>query len=434
MYSGGIPSTTGLTWRNWLLPIIILFPPLTLASGFPAVRAEYVFLYFFIIGALCKHDSGRKAGANLDSVALVIALMMLSCTVSIAVSVMIMGASIVINDWFILIQLVLYYTIFSVAKSARLKGSVLSRIYNLLCMAGIIVGIFSILQYFDVLDINRRVLLPLYFDSQDWLSTSVGLLVQGSNVRRVIGTLGNPNYCGMLFAILWAAVTSFYLYPVRRKIGVCVLVAAGIGTAALIVLTGSRTAVLSFAVVTGAALILGRADAKKRKLFLAVLLGVGLAGLLLMQSWSLGRLVNPANYTSVSAHLILFETTLEQIGRSPIVGLGPQKIMHSRTVDNEFLLYARRYGLVGLGLLLALHWIFFARGWAMFRAARSSLERNLGLLAIQMALVWAIFGLTSDLFKNPQMMGIILFLSGLAWARMPSETSLELDTPGQDEM
>ncbi|MBA7514949.1 hypothetical protein ES705_06986 [subsurface metagenome] len=406
--------------KYWLLPIIVLSPSFQLFVGYPCIRIEYIFLFFYIFFSFLKYALAKKiVKPSFDCVGLLFSLMMISCIISIEYSIMFLEYNFKINDFFLIIQLFLYYSIFYIAKTLYTKEGNVFKIYKFLAISGVFVALFSILQYFNILEINRKILVPLYFYNAPLAQTKAFNLVQGVHWRRIVGTFGNPNYCGMFFAILLAATSSYYLFPVKGKLKLHHFFIIEIVIITLIILTGSRTAIFSFVIITVFSLFLGKLKIKKLRYFFIIMIGVIFILVFITPQYFVGRIFS--EYTSFHEHLSMFKEAFKEINKSPVLGLGPAKIQLTSTVDNEYLLYWRRYGLIGVILFLLLHVCMFIKGFLKFSKGKITIENNIGLLTMQLAIIWSIFGLTSDVFKNPQMMGIIFFLTGLSWAKLPEE-------------
>ena len=399
-------------YKYWLLPIIILSPSFQIFIGYPSLRIEYIFLFFFIIFSLLRFTFIKKIKKpSFDYIGLLFSLMAISCIISIEYSVMFLEYTFKINDFFLVIQLFLYYLIFYITKTLYIKENNIFKIYKFLGISGLVVALFCILQYFDILEINRKILVPLYFYNKPLAQTKAFNLVQGVHWRRIIGTFGNPNYCGMFFAILLAATSTYYFFPIKGKLKLHHFFIIEIGIIALTILTGSRTAMFSFVIITLFSVFLGKLKIEKLKYFFIIIIGVVFILVFATPQYFIGRIFS--EYTSFHGHLSMFKETFKEINKSPILGLGPTKMQITSTVDNEYLLYWRRYGLIGIILFLLLHICMFIKGFSKFSKGKTAIENNIGLLTMQLAIIWSIFGLTSDVFKNPQIMGIIFFLSGL---------------------
>jgi len=404
--------------KYWLLPIIVLSPSFQLFFGYPCIRIEYIFLFFYLFFSFVKYALAKKIKKpSFDFVCMLFLLMMLSCLISIEYSIMFLEYNFKINDSFLIIQLFLYYFIFYIAKSLYITEDNVFKIYKFLITAGALVGLFSILQYFNILEINRKILVPLYYYNQPLAQSKAIALVQGVHWRRIVGTFGNPNYLGMFFAILWGAISSYYLFPIKKKMKLHTLIIVGIGIITFLVLTGSRTAMVSFAMITVVSTFSGKLKINKLKYLFIIIVLVMLVVLLITPSYFVRRIFS--EYTSFQEHLRMFRETFKEINKSLIFGLAPAKMQLSSVVDNEYLLYWRRYGLIGLILFLTLHFCPFKRGFLKFSSGKRCIDKNIGLFTMQLALIWAIYGLTSDAFKNPQIMGIVFFLIGLSWAKFP---------------
>lgn len=98
---------------------------------------------------------------------------------------------------------------------------------------------------------------------------------------------------------------------------------------------------------------------------------------------------------------------------SPILGVGPQKSVVIAAVDNEYLRYATRYGIVGLSLYMMVYLLPFAMGLYLYR--KLGLGPGLALaVAVQgIVVAFLLFNISAGTFYQPQVMAVFSVLVGL---------------------
>jgi hypothetical protein len=107
-----------------------------------------------------------------------------------------------------------------------------------------------------------------------------------------------------------------------------------------------------------------------------------------------------------------------KLRQSPLIGVGPQKGEQGSSLDDEYLLYAARYGLIGIALYLALYFGTFTLAIRAF--ARSALLwRPLCLLVSLSVVMFLVFNITAGSFYELQLMAIFWLLTGAAISAGP---------------
>jgi len=105
-----------------------------------------------------------------------------------------------------------------------------------------------------------------------------------------------------------------------------------------------------------------------------------------------------------------------QLRRSPIIGVGPEKGEQGSSLDDEYLLYAARYGLIGIVLYLALYLgtlvLALRAAWRATTVAR----RRLAVLVAATLVAFLVFNITAGSFYEIQLMAIFWLLAGAALA------------------
>jgi O-Antigen ligase len=253
------------------LAAAVLLPSLTVSARFPDVRLEQLLLPYALI--VFWIDWRRGIRFRMGFLDWVFAGLALSTLVSITISPLILRTSLSPRDFYELPKLALYYAILRLSMSAGADGGLQRRILQVFLVAGSISAALGVAQYFDWLRVNS------------WLSGRYAPDLHLNVLRssgRVVGTVANPNYFGILCAmVVVAAVLGFWLpdgaAASRRRSAWQERLAGGLpAIAALlasfgIVMSGSRTALLALGI--GLLAILAYALARRMRARTLRLLG-----------------------------------------------------------------------------------------------------------------------------------------------------------------
>ncbi|MFM7662103.1 MAG: O-antigen ligase family protein [Bacteroidota bacterium] len=270
-----------------------------------------------------------------------------------------------------------------------------------------IICVINILHFLEFPGLNQ--LLEKYYNG--------GLQIQffgkdsqgGPAVKRLIGTMGNPNINAIMFGIF-----SIFYFPLRFERNrlamyfLCIL---------FVFLCQSRTALLVvIAMFSYVACVHSNIWTKKQ--WFVMLSGLTAAFLLAWMFSTSFFQYNSYNNSLMDGTILesgsargRFETWKllgEMILQNPLFGHGPYKhyfYQHHLYSENEYILMMWRYGLIGLGLYLSIFIIPFKKLW------KRNCERSIkGSLLILLMLVSA---LTNNPFTERNIE--VLFCVGLAW-------------------
>lgn len=255
---------------------------------------------------------------------------------------------------------------------------------------------------------------------------------------RAMGVFDNPNVYGMLAVILLAVLGVRYFFAEKslKRFPLVLLLLMAL-LIKMEYLTLSRTALVGVAVLfTGCGAWALRRLGWNRKSWarIGVLLGVTL--LLLTTAgdflWRVGEGMDFENSTSMQGHILRWEEASGQFAESPVLGWGTQKSTMPTVVDNEYLLYLRRYGVVGLlayaGFFLA-PWVLAVAALRRMRTQGAGLgvdadsggsaaipERLLPAAAYVVVLPSIlIYNFMAGIFYNLQIMTVLVMLMGFAY-------------------
>ena len=191
--------------RSWAvlagLAAAILLPEITLSSRLPAVRLEQLlFPYALLVFWADRFRRRPYHVAFLDWIFLGLGA---STLVSILAAPLILRTRLSPRDFYELAKIALYYGFYRLARDSCAQSLDQARIQGVFLAAGTAGAVFSIAQYFDWLGVNAW--LTPFFAPEPHL----GVLRQSG---RVVGTIGNPNYLGIICVMLaTAALLTWWL-------------------------------------------------------------------------------------------------------------------------------------------------------------------------------------------------------------------------------
>lgn len=338
----------------------------------------------------------------------------------------------------IILIFLLFFSTFGLLKQSMTIGSIANRDYMFVLRFGFYISMFlfsgiscykmknyqtdilylyficsifvslTLCQYYDLFGINQLI--------QPHGSENLAkmqLMVEQAGRRRAFGTLGNPNYWGLLLSIL-ACVVSYRLFWERRWIYAPLL----LGLLGSIVLTGSRAALVAYvgAVVIGGGLFLFSAK-KKPSLMVAVFLAI-LGIMAVVRFDLLSEVETSGRYSldklnTLQLRVAWWGHIMNEMSQDPMsfwVGQGTRKDTNVvGYADNAYVKVLRENGLISLFPYLFFVGFMVRRTLKLYRSIDDDNRAWPGGLCL-LLLAWAIFDLSADTWYGPRLMGVILGL------------------------
>ncbi|MCP4325912.1 MAG: O-antigen ligase family protein [Alteromonadales bacterium] len=264
------------------------------------------------------------------------------------------------------------------------------------------------LQYANPLGINKYyipLIAPTQYES----------LMSGYGTPRVVGMIGNPNAQGYLMA-LSLLIASFlqFKYPSKANLFKCFIIAIAM------FLTLSRTSLVCFLI---GFLILFLLYSKDKnfvyyKIFLLVIISSLLFVLIIFLKnnetiynlilWRFETLSNVMEDKSFLARMHGWVINLEYIGKSPLIGVGPvpRGVEIFGAADNEWLLFARSYGVLGIFWLL----MFFLLPLLVYSRSSSIPEKNYTYLLLSVIGMTFVYMVPSAVFTSSSLNCLLIIL------------------------
>lgn len=300
----------------------------------------------------------------------------------------------------------------------------------LVCMTG--AAFVGIWQWQNWLGIGR------------WLQLIYGYGLSHAEKGRIVGTMANPNDYALLLATGLAMVMGAFK-DVSRKRQFLLLLSSGL-LAVGIAIIGSRTGVVGvvivFAVGVGLRIIKSRSVRQRFRWLGIVAIALLLAASVVIP-WGakefrklevmspiqvldyvdqgpLYRLVYrfsiaTAEDGGIAMRQAIWQSHLDAFWASPLLGWGPGKSTYSAIVDSEYVFYLRRYGIIGLSLLLLLYGQIFRFCWKLLRS-RSVVAWRIGAFLIATLLVYLAANFVLYTFYILQLMSVFWLMVGMGYS------------------
>jgi hypothetical protein len=345
-------------------------------------RVEQIFFALIFIIGLFK---GRLE--RLDSVKseiLTMGLMALWAGTSLLLS-SIQSSEFIWRDFLILPKLLYFMLIVASGSMLKISALQVKRFSLLVVLISVLLVIISIFQYFNVFSLNR-IFIDLYRPGYtSWLTDM-------TSSKRIIGTMGNPNYWGLVLSFFTLILVYFVIY--KKRLSYVPLI---VGLLMSIIFSGSRTAAIITLVgaAFGTMIIYIKSKRLPSKGMLLVLSFIAILSVyyVLHSYYQDSRRFKPENTQSLEAryHYWLYVKSSE--GFNILIGQGPSKGSTQKWVDNSYLQTVREYGLPGLILYLMLLSRIFIKTYARIR---DGTDHNLSPVFMFLFISWLLFEFVAD--------------------------------------
>ena len=136
------------------------------------------------------------------------------------------------------------------------------------------------------------------------------------------------------------------------------------------------------------------------------------------------ELKDPVGAETFQMRLTIWEANVSLWKRSPIVGWGPAKTRMEGIVDNEWILLARRYGMLGITAFIC--WFAsIARTLSRIREQCQTSEMTAFTIALQAAIpASGAYMVAASIYHSLQLMPLMLLLFGAAFSQLGAHPEL----------
>ena len=314
---------------------MFILPNITISSSLPEVRLEDLFTFIMFLSLLLTNPRKDQWDLSLNRYLQVMGLFMFW----IAITQLGNFRIAYISDYFeyykmfkYIIVLLFFYL------AAREFDFRLTDSFNYIRITFYVVFVLNMFNYFNILDFNQSVM-P-YFSSTLQLGRFGVDSLGEPDVKRMLGVMGNPNDN----AIIMGFFSVFFITSGTQLKGIIKkqdLLCAGLALL-MLVMSGSKTAILSLLAVFLMYWILSKAN-PKHLLYLSVLaigivLLINFAHLTYLSSlWTIDWSAN----ASWTGRLEVWQDLIAMIKKSPWIGYGPNKdffYINNLYSENEYIL------------------------------------------------------------------------------------------------
>lgn len=353
------------------------------------MRPEYFIVAIGVPLALIGLRRGLVARFKTELI--LVTLMYLSSATGLA-SQMLLGHEFIWRDLMIFPRLAYYSAIIIFLAVAAREIRQFRAAHWLLMASALVIGLISFAQYFNLFGLNQH-FAAIFGQRYEWLN-------EGVQWRRVIGTLGNPNYWGLTISLLLGYLIVQVFWMARYSQAPVLIFLAP-----TLLLTGSRAALLS---LVGSLVFSGYLLWSRRRMIpnIAVVVAVVTVAATAVMGMEVGRYLENTDRYSISntktleARLEIWRNSFVDVLDSPLAMVfgqgsrkGEQRLLYYG--DNSYVLMWRSYGLFGLFLYLGLLGTMIQKTILLVRKAdQESLPWAAGLLAGLFS--WSIFELSAD--------------------------------------
>ena len=408
-----------------LLVVAVLLPSIPLPGTLPAVRLELPIIIIawalFVLGRLVTGKLQRPRWNPTNKWFFLFGACILA---SIAYAALFMGYYPITQDLWEFGKLIEYFLIFALVASLNIPPEHMQRCYIISLIIFLCSASFGFAQYFNLFDINSW-LSPLYANPIKYGSLTG---------QRVVGTSGNPNDFGALMILAASLAVTGALWLSSK--GIKLLCWVSLGTFSLaIFFTQSRSALLCLLIAIIFTLFiqypLHFGVKRTTRIYLLVVPLLLFLALLLLQVapalflYRLNDALDLSTSQSWLDRLAVWNDQLTILKQSPVLGWGPAKELISTNIDNEWLLLALRYGLLGI-LIFVLWFISFYRILSKIAHSTRSTYTQTYCVGLQATLIaYAVYMIPAGVYHELQLMPILLIFLGLAYTQRQSSRAVQ---------
>ncbi|WP_018305583.1 O-antigen ligase family protein [Desulfitobacterium hafniense] len=432
----------GLTRRNesrLILLVLVMLSAMLLPSfevhpSLPNIRVDEVllfgifglnFLAFIARGFRFSPDVREELRAQqpvLKWVLILWGLLTLSYAISNFYGVVILGAGYYgLRDVMELVTFFKHFLVITLVLSIDLQEGEFGFLKNVFLGALGFLILFGWGQHFNLFNMNTWI--SPFFNPLHWDTLILG------NPARVLGTFDNPNVFGIFTVITLSYLTVRYFFGEHQgRFPWLIFVLIGL-VIKLEFLTISRTALFGIALLYIILCAWAFFYHHRSKEVLIKIGALFLLTIILFATASgdffyrLTEGLNFSNSTSFQGHMDRWGVAVGSISQSPILGWGTQKYVMTTLVDNEYALFSRRYGFVGLVVYLSFFLLPFIKGFMHLRRQSQMLVHGRSydlpsqLIAAYVAVLPSIFvyNFMAGIFYNLQLMTLFSITIGLAY-------------------
>lgn len=408
---------------SFLIFITVLSPSISISNSFPDIRPEEFIIYLLFPFLIPTYLIRKKASNQSKRFLIIYFLFFLSVSISTVYGILFLNVPSGIRDYVELVKILKYGLIFLLASYIPINEIELKFLFHTLLLAIIISCCIGILQFFDIFGF-ANITGPIYLGEKIY---KVGI--------RLTGTFTNPNSFSVLLG-MGLFVSLIFVINKPSKKSQSIYVGLILAFLLCLVLSGSRTG-LAAATLIVILILISFSMLKKEStgsiISIIILLAIGLfVGTFFAGKDILFRLqsgVDILEDESLLARFIAWYYNILIFLESPWIGWGPAKHLYTSTVDNEYILNLRRYGVLGLSISSL---IYIYPALVSLSEFRKKNDLIFSPIIFFILLYFMINNLTNSVYYHIQTMDVWfiilgLYFSFLATSKKESAMKMELD-------
>lgn len=384
---------------------IFLLPGITFSASLPEVRPEDLLVYGMLLTLLLMSSKTVIWSSSIQKYMLFIMLF----TIWMVITQLGNDRLTSMSDYFEYYKMLKYgivaLTFYLIHKNGILdQTDILRAIRIIFC----IVFVLNISHYFNLLNYNP-IVMPFYANELQLSHFGVNSLGE-ADVKRMLGVLGNPNNNSIMmgfFSIYFIVHSTKQSAEYKQNI-----LLAGLAIVMLL-MSGSKTGVLALVAVFVVYWILSKASIKQ----LLSLLAIAVAAVVLINVFQFTYIsslwtVDWSANESWTSRINVWQNLVGMIQKSPWIGYGPNKdyfYLNTLYSENEYVLMAWRYGVVGL--LFYLLWILIP-----FVSALRQKGKRYAQSVVLFSTMLFVSALTNNPLSEPRILVLYAMLCGLMFA------------------
>ncbi len=386
----------------------VVFPPVTLGFGLPALRPE---LFVLVVAALF----GTMRLRNDDVISKALLLFIPVALMSIMASYSAFSVPPNFKDFMVVPMILQYWLTYCFGKSLRNSAERELLVKWFILMVGIaaLIGIFQKINFAGV----NSWLTPYYTLRE----SAINSLQQSKDYGRSIGTVGDPRHYSYLLAVGIGACVAYLLNKVPSWFSlVSVMVMAGCFVASIA--TASRTV---FVAIFGIVIIGSILYYKKSRNVLVLVIVFGVMFTSLILTWSQfasesveDRLLMTGDELMSSSGNARKRDLIEPFQRAlknPLImvtGMGPSKAVLPGSEHGDIGWTLTRFGPLGFAIYFVILYRGTKRSALIYRTTRRSVDSTWAMYCGFTIIVWLVFLLAESIFKLHQLMSINMLVLG----------------------
>lgn len=389
--------------------LLILSPPVFVATTLPSIRFDEVMLVLLLIRLLCEdpHSFLKQNAAAIKLFFLIVAYGL----ISILHSFLFLGCIPSVGDFFEIARFIEYGIVVAVAKivASGASNKDIHNFFNSFIFFSFVFILFCFYQFFNLFHFNGNI---------SFLYTHELHVYALNKYRRVIGTVANPNSAGFFLNIIFFYMVCrlFFFQRKEKKVIIWAEVLLAIASFAALLCTLSRTNILAnFICVTWLIFKFQKRASPRMKKVTLLLLFAAVAFVAIFFAFDESfriRMISGLDLTHDRSLLARFQRwadVLQEIAKSPLFGWGPAKNVFdiAPPVDNEYLLVLRKYGIIGFGFYVFSYYLIYREASV---AEKSRDMRWFGLFEKCTLLCVAINNITGGVLYHVQIMPFLLLI------------------------